>query len=74
MVAEAGEVVVKVRPEFDREALSVFEGNLIEKVDAGAALVFALYHADAAVIRALPTTVLEALERAQKAYQAPSKR
>lgn len=44
------------------------EGDVIEKVNAGAALVYALYHAGVGTTLALPTSVTNALERAQRAY------
>ena len=46
----------------------IVQSDIVEKVNAGAQLVYALWHCDKDTILALPDTVHRALARAQAAY------
>lgn len=47
---------------------TVLERDLIRKVDAGAYLTYALYHAPVEWLKTAPGVVLHAIARAQAAY------
>lgn len=70
MTAET-EVRVKVIPELSEDMtalLGTATEDTLEKINAGAALVYALYHCQADIVAALPGPVHAALARAQAAY------
>jgi hypothetical protein len=46
----------------------IVQANIVEKIDAGAQLVYALYHSGKDAILALPDPAAKALARAQRAY------
>lgn len=73
-MASVGDLVVNVTPKMSEEftellaAASGVEGDVIEKVNAGAALVFALLYSRPDVVLGLPEPAAHAFLRAQRAY------
>lgn len=70
-MAATATVKVRIEPELSPELealLGAASADTLEKVNAGAALVYALYHCPAAVVADLPEPVAVALARAQSAY------
>lgn len=77
MASSTSTVTVKVdpvlSPEFEALLGTATEATL-EKLDAGAQLVYALYHCSAEVITGLPDPVHRAIMRAQVAYNVGHRR
>jgi hypothetical protein len=79
-MAELTDVKVRLEPEMSDEfkelvtAASTVEGDVVDKVNAGAALIYALYHSSAEVIQSLPGPVADAYGRACDVYAVNSRR